>query len=230
MLDSLLASRRVLWIGAHPDDELFVAPLLGELAARRAQIRFLVATRGEQGPCYRAEGCQPDLATVREEEMRCAAAVFGGDVVFAGCRDGSGGTPELVLEAWSRDAGGGAILLERFQRAVDDFAPEAILAFDGSHGATNHPDHIAAGRIVAELALRVPLWLSETRVHWGSEIHISPALPEAVAFDARERWEWLERDLACHRSQMRPGTVRAFMKVPFPERKVWVVKTMNDEP
>ena len=227
MLDSLLAARRVLWIGAHPDDELFVAPLLGELAVRGARIRFLVATRGEQGPCYRAEGCQPDLATVREEEMRCAAAVFDGDAVFADCRDGSGGTPELVLDAWAADAGGRAILLERFQRLIDDFVPEAILAFDGAHGATNHPDHIAAGRIATELAPAVPLWLAETRVHWGSEIHISPAVPEALPFDARNRWDWLERDLACHRSQMREGTIAAFKNVAAEERKVWVVR--NDD-
>jgi len=31
-----LDAKRVLWIGAHPDDELFVAPLLGCLRERGA--------------------------------------------------------------------------------------------------------------------------------------------------------------------------------------------------
>ena len=60
-----MQSVRILWFGAHPDDELFVAPWLGAMFDRGAAIGFLVATRGEQGPCYRPEGCAPDLATVR---------------------------------------------------------------------------------------------------------------------------------------------------------------------
>src|SRR5437764_15362602 len=114
----------VLWIGAHPDDELFVAPYLGYLIEERgAKCSFLVATRGERGPCYRPEGCEPDLATVREQEMRAAAALFGGEVTFGDCPDGSGGTPDLVLAAWGAKRA-------RFAAAVEAFAPDEIVTLD----------------------------------------------------------------------------------------------------
>jgi LmbE family N-acetylglucosaminyl deacetylase len=217
-----LAPRRVLWIGAHPDDELFVAPYLGHLRERGATIGFLVATRGEQGPCHRPEGCEPDLATVREAEMRDAAAVFGGEVWFADCRDGSGGTAELVLEAWANDAGGTDALDSRFLSIVNAFAPDLILSFDGHNGVPNHPDHIAAGRMAAHLPLRAPLLLAESRLNWQPPLTVSPAVLDAVAFDARDWWDWLLRDLACHRSQMRPQALAMFAETAAAERRVWL--------
>ena len=222
-----LDAKRVLWIGAHPDDELFVAPFLGCLRQRGAAIGFLVATRGEQGPCYRAEGCEPDLATVRESEMRDAAAVFGGEAWFADCRDGSGGTPELVLDAWARDAGGIDALDARFARVVDVFAPDLIVALDGNHGSTNHPDHVAAGRIAARLPRRAPLLLAESRLSWRPPLTVSPAVPDAFAFDARNWWVWLMRDLACHRSQMRPETIATFANAAEEQRRVWLLRASS---
>ena len=51
-VDALPHGVRILWFGAHPDDELFFAPLLGRLhATRGARLHFVVATRGERGPC-----------------------------------------------------------------------------------------------------------------------------------------------------------------------------------
>src|SRR5205085_492049 len=65
-----------------------------------ATCGFLVATRGERGPCNRTEGCEPDLATVRTDEMQKAAAVFAGEVTFADCRDMSASDSEEVLRIW----------------------------------------------------------------------------------------------------------------------------------
>jgi len=49
-----LAGKRVLWVGAHPDDESTVAPLLGEACRERgARCSFLVATRGR----WQARAC-----------------------------------------------------------------------------------------------------------------------------------------------------------------------------
>jgi len=219
-----LTLARVLWIGAHPDDELFVAPFLGFLRERGATLGFLVATRGEQGPCYRPEGCEPDLATVREAEMRAAAAIFGAEAWFADCRDGSGGTPELVLEAWARDAGGDEALNARFLQRIDAFAPGLIVTLDGNHGSTDHPDHVAAGRVVARLPRRAPLLLAESQLSWRPPLTVSPAVPNAVAFDARDWWDWLLRDLACHRSQIRPETIATFATAPEEQRRVWLLQ------
>jgi LmbE family N-acetylglucosaminyl deacetylase len=214
---------RVLWIGAHPDDELFIAPYLGMLReTRRATIGFLVATRGEQGPCHRPEGCEPDLATVREAEMRAAAAVFDGEVWFADCRDGSGTPAERVIEEWSRDAGGGDALLARFRRVVDAFAPDEIFAFDPRHGSTNHADHRAAGMVVEMLGLDATL--VESRLTWRTPLRVEPAVPEAEMFDASPYWHWLLRNLACHRSQFTPGAIEMFANAPAGQRRVWLLR------
>ena len=61
-----LAGKRILWIGAHPDDESTIAPILGEACVdQHAICSFLVLTRGESGNCARPDGCLPDLVTVR---------------------------------------------------------------------------------------------------------------------------------------------------------------------
>src|SRR5437763_6869991 len=206
-----MQSVRILWIGAHPDDELFVAPWLGAMFERGATIAFFVATRGEQGPCYRPEGCAPDLATVREAEMRAAAALFGGDVSFGGCPDGSGGRPEEVLKVWAPQRG-------RFVEAIEAFAPDQIVTLDPHH--SGHADHMAVGRIVTSLGVGAPILLAESRPTWRAPMSILPAVEGAEPFDARAHWQWLIRDLQCHRSQMRPETIAAFADVADDEKKV----------
>src|SRR5204863_829035 len=58
---------RILWIGAHPDDEILISPLLGfHCVERGAQCVLLVMTRGEAG----------GPAAVRAAEMQRAANLF----------------------------------------------------------------------------------------------------------------------------------------------------------
>jgi LmbE family N-acetylglucosaminyl deacetylase len=199
---------RVLWIGAHPDDELFVAPYLGKLYEEGATCGFVVATRGERGPCYREEGCEPDLATVREEEMRCAAAIFGGSVEFAGLYDTFG-------DDW------GASEAETIRPLIERFAPDLILTFDPRNGCTNHEDHRGVGRLVQHLGLPIPTKLVESRLSWRGPLEIAPAVPEATPFDATDWWDFLLRDLACHRSQMRPETIDLFRNAAADQKRVW---------
>ena len=217
-VDNDMQSMRILWIGAHPDDELFVAPYLGAMFERGATIGFFVATRGEWGPCYRPEGCEPDLATVREQEMRAAAALFGGEVTFGDCPDGSGGTPELVLAAWGAKRA-------RFAAAVEAFAPDEIVTLDPHR--SGHADHMAVGRIVTALDVRAPVVLAESRPSWRAPMTITPAVENAEAFEAKAHWHWLIRDLECHRSQMRPGTIAAFAGTPDEQKKVWLLRSFG---
>jgi len=206
---------RILWIGAHPDDELFIAPLLGALSEERT-IGFVVATRGERGPCYRPEGCEPDLATVREEEMRNAAAVFGGSVEFGDSPDLSAADPDSVLRNWN---------IDRIRDAIDRFAPDLIFTFDPHHGGRDHADHRAAGLVVDRIRPSIPVWRNATRVHWGESPPALSALRDgAIEFDARPYWRYLIRDLECHRSQMRPETIEWFRSVPDSARRTWVLR------
>src|SRR6266849_9084057 len=67
---------RVLWIGAHPDDEALIAPLLGASCVDgAARCSLLVMTQGEQGSCVLPGGCA-DLGAIRTAEMQRAAKLF----------------------------------------------------------------------------------------------------------------------------------------------------------
>src|SRR6266849_1264743 len=68
---------RILWIGAHPDDEALIAPLLGrQCVDGSSSCSLLVLTRGENGDCGLAGGCSPNLGAVRTMEMESAAALL----------------------------------------------------------------------------------------------------------------------------------------------------------
>ena len=56
----LPAPGSVMWIAAHPDDEVLVAPLLARWCGDgHARCSLLVATRGEAGACRLPGGCRP---------------------------------------------------------------------------------------------------------------------------------------------------------------------------
>ena len=52
-------ARSVLWVGAHPDDEVLLAPVLAKLCLlERLDCHLLVLTRGEAGICLLPGGCR----------------------------------------------------------------------------------------------------------------------------------------------------------------------------
>ncbi|HEV3074305.1 MAG TPA: PIG-L family deacetylase, partial [Thermoanaerobaculia bacterium] len=104
----------VLWVGAHPDDEVLLAPLLGELCgAGKHRCALVVATRGENGACRLPGGCHPDLATVRTAEVQAAARLFRARVLQGSLPDVFGPDPAAVRRAWADAAGGEDQLLDR---------------------------------------------------------------------------------------------------------------------
>ena len=214
---------RILWIGAHPDDELFVAPWLARLRTTAgAKIAFLIATRGEHGDCCLPRHGQPDLGALRENEMRNAAAMFDGDLQFLGWPDGTAPQPESVLRRWARNAGGRKSLRNQLRAAVERASPDWIVTFDRRHGCTWHADHRALGALVQSLALPIPITLAESRITFSSPLQIEPGVREAEPVDVRCTWDELVRDMACHPSQFTPETIDLFRNVPEEERIVWL--------
>ncbi|HEX7616170.1 MAG TPA: PIG-L family deacetylase, partial [Thermoanaerobaculia bacterium] len=79
----LPAPASVMWIAAHPDDEVLVAPLLAHwCGSGRAHCSLLTATRGGTGTCLLPDGCRPDLATVRSGEAGGSSQFFGADAIL----------------------------------------------------------------------------------------------------------------------------------------------------
>jgi LmbE family N-acetylglucosaminyl deacetylase len=214
---------RILWIGAHPDDELFVAPWLARLRTTAgAKLGFLVATRGEQGDCRLSQSRHRDVGSVREAEMRDAAALFDADLAFLGWRDGVASEPRDVLQAWAKSAGGRKQLRDQLRAAIDRFSPDWIVTFDRRHGCSWHADHRAMGALVQSLALPIPVTLAQSRITFSAPLRIDPGVPNAEALNVNETWEVLLRDLACHPSQFSAETIELFRNMPADQRIVWL--------
>ncbi|MEA2337439.1 MAG: mycothiol S-conjugate amidase [Thermoanaerobaculia bacterium] len=212
---------RILWIGAHPDDELFVAPWLARLRTTAgAKLGFLIATRGEQGDCQLAG--PRDVGAVREAEMRAAASLFDADLQILGWRDGVAAEPHDVLHAWTNDAGGKERLRRQLREAIGRFAPDWIVTFDRRHGCSWHADHRALGALVQSLALPLPVTLAESRITFSAPLRIEPGVAEANAVDVSDTWETLLLDLASHPSQFSEETIELFRNAPAETRIVWL--------
>jgi LmbE family N-acetylglucosaminyl deacetylase len=127
---------RVLVVTAHPDDVDFGAA--GTVAAftdAGVEVAYCIVTDGEAGGDDRHLP-RSDMAALRREEQRAAAAVVGvADVTFLGYPDGQL-APSLALR---RD----------ISRVIRRFRPQRVLGqsperiWDRIYAS--HPDHLAAG-------------------------------------------------------------------------------------
>jgi LmbE family N-acetylglucosaminyl deacetylase len=149
-LDALLAeeSARVMWVGAHPDDETLAGPLLARacIELKRPCLLF-VMTRGEGGRCPFKTGCSPDLGTVRAHELVRVAKAYGAELEHhhfwnAPLPESSFPTRPEIARRWLRAQDPAALIA----RAIRRFHPTILLTFDPEHGFTGHPEHQLASR------------------------------------------------------------------------------------
>lgn len=238
-----LAGKRVLWVGAHPDDESTIAPVLGEACVDGgATCTFLVATRGENGSCARPDGCSPDLPTIRIAEMQAAARLYGAELVQWDLADSPASTPDQVAEVWAASSGGAEALITKMRSAIEAAAPDVVITFDPRHGTTCHADHRAVAALALAALQRIgpaapSAWLSEVRLDIaasGSTIGYLPALaddPAVITYDATrssagangQTWEYLLANLRAHASQFTLAQVTAFSAAAPAQRRVFLL-------
>lgn len=141
-------NHRLLAVLAHPDDETFgMGGTLALYAHRGIEVHVICATRGEAGsvPPDLLQGYN-DIGTLREEELRCAAACLGvTNVHLLGYRDsGMLGSPDnqhpKALAAAPLEE-----VAYRVTTLIRQIRPQVVITFD-PHGGYNHPDHIAIHR------------------------------------------------------------------------------------
>ena len=143
----MLAIRRALAIGAHPDDvELQAGGTLASWAARGVHLELACFTAGEKGsPDPAADPAL--LGRVRRAEAQAAAAALGaaGPVHFLGAVDG-----ELEVTMALR------LAVARLVRTV---RPDVVVGHDPWRRWLLHPDHRAAGLLTVDgvVAARDPL-------------------------------------------------------------------------
>jgi LmbE family N-acetylglucosaminyl deacetylase len=206
---SVRPPEHILWIGAHPDDESLVAPLLG---GRTSSL--IVMTRGEGG----------GDPSVRSAEMQRAADLFHADLELWDFAD----VMNDVDAIWSAEAGGHDALVARIAAAIIAENPSVVYTFDPNHGSSCHPAHREVGALVIEALAR--LGPSAPRVMFVETIitylpdgfAFTAASDEAISIDARATWHWVVDDVAIHADQFTPAQVEALRNIPDAERFVWL--------
>lgn len=193
---------RVLVVCAHPDDVDFgMAGTVATLVDHGAEVRYCIVTSGEAGGNDRSQS-RDEMAKVRQEEQRAAAAVLGvHDVSFLGYPDGRL-SPSFELR---RD----------LTRAIRVARPDLVIGQSPERNwniiYASHPDHLAAGEAVVDAVYpdsRNPFAHPEL-LEEGLEPHTVRALWLAAAPAANlsvDITDAFERKVAALRNHVSQGT------------------------
>jgi LmbE family N-acetylglucosaminyl deacetylase len=144
----VLAVRRALALGAHPDDvELQAGGTLATWARQGVRVELACFTAGEKGS-HDPKADQAEVAALRRREAATAAVALGAapQVHFLGAVDG-----ELEATIALR------LAVARLLRTV---RPDVVLGHDPWRRWLLHPDHRAAGLLTVDgvVAARDPLY------------------------------------------------------------------------
>lgn len=205
-----VASKSLVAVFAHGDDEGAAAPILARYAREGAQVYLIIATDGAQGGAHTSIPRGQDLANVRNEEARCAA-------------DGLGihppillGFPDAQLGSYMEDPTRLFRLTARVQTELQRLRPDALITW-GPDGATGHPDHRLVSSIVTQLVragapgvperlFYVSIPAEGMRAMNPSRVEPAFLVPSAKYFSVRVAFtpadaEAARRSMACHRTQ-----------------------------
>ena len=195
-------SQRILVILAHPDDpEFFCGATIARWTTAGHRVEYCLLTRGDKGndnPDFGGE----QVARMREEEQRAAAAVLGVvDVRFLDYPDGY-----LVADIGLR---------REVVRVIRQVRPDILVTCDPTNlfpraNAINHADHRAAGQAVLDAyypgagnRMFFPELLEEgLQPHRVKELWLASASQPNVVLDVTDHWETKLRALHAHASQI----------------------------
>jgi LmbE family N-acetylglucosaminyl deacetylase len=155
ILEQLGANKRVLVIGAHPDDEdtqllVLLSRGLG------AQAAYLSLTRGEGGQNLIGPELGPGLGIIRTEELLAARELDGARQYFTRAYDfGFSKSADEAFRFWPRDS-----LLKDVVDVIRRFRPQIIVSVFAGTPADGHGQHQVAGLLARQAfdALRDSTW------------------------------------------------------------------------
>ena len=144
-LRRLGTTKRVLMVGAHPDDEN--TAVLAELAlGQGADVAYLSLTRGEGGQNLIGPELQEALGLIRTEELLSARRLDGATQFFTRAYDfGYSRTADETFRHWPRDT-----LLADVVATVRRFRPDVIIAVFSGTPRDGHGHHQASGILARE--------------------------------------------------------------------------------
>jgi len=144
-LAKLSTHRRLLVVGAHPDDEdttllALVARGLGGEAA------YLSLSRGEGGQNLIGPELGPALGLIRSRELLAAREIDGARQFFTRAYDfGYTRSIDETLELWPRE-----VLLEDAVRVIRRFRPQVVVSVFPPDERAGHGQHQASGIVAGE--------------------------------------------------------------------------------
>ena len=208
---------------AHADDEGPIAPVLARHAREGAQVYMMVVSDGSTGAGQQGHIPRPDgtptgeaLATVREEEARCAARALGiQPPILLGFPDGK-------LGDYTGDRSLIYRVTQRIAEELERLHPDAVITW-GPDGGTGHPDHRIVSSIVTQLQRTGAPGVPERLFYMSLPVESMQAMnpqrgappllvPKATYFTthvsfAPEDFASAKRSMACHRTQFTPEVV-----------------------
>src|SRR5258708_3140384 len=152
------SNKRVLMIGAHPDDE--DTQLLVLLSrGMGAQAAYLSLTRGEGGQNLIGPELGPELGIIRTEELLAARELDGARQFFTRAYDfGLSKTVDETFRFWPRDS-----ILKDVVDIIRRFRPQIIIAVFSGTPADGHGHH----QVSAILARQAFVLLRDST--WGPQ-------------------------------------------------------------
>ncbi len=148
-LDDLLQDgARLMWIGAHPDDESFAGPIIARASIGLGNPTRIVAfTLGEGGLDARTKARPDNLAEIRLGELEKVAEGYKAELRVerffnAPLPVSSFPTRQELARRWAEEGDPVAVATDE----IRTFRPDVLLTFPPLHGCTGHPEHQAASR------------------------------------------------------------------------------------
>jgi len=197
--------KKILLVGAHPDDNDFGAGATVAKATRQgAEVIYLIATTGQRGSSDEAMTPQR-LSAIRKQEQEAAAGALGvREVHFLEYVDGEL-VPDLRLK-------------EQIVTCLRRHRPDFVFTMDPSFyyyknaGFVNHSDHRAIGEATLDacypLARDLLSFPEDIKVglkpHKVKEIFLHSFVPENANFyvDVTDTFDIKIRALSLHKSQV----------------------------
>ena len=204
------SSRTLVAVFAHADDETSVAPVLARYAREGVRVHLIIATDGAQGGSNTSVPRGVELAKVRSEEARCAAAALGiQPPILLGFPDGA-------LGHYAADSSLLFRLTQRLHEELQRLRPDVVITW-GPDGAVGHADHRLVGNLVTQLvragAPGVPERLFYAHIPVEGIRLMKPTrgeppflIPQAKYLSARVSFtvadfEAARRSMSCHKTQ-----------------------------
>lgn len=126
----------IMGVYAHPDDETSIGPVFAKYARKGAKVVLIIATDGRLGTTDLTElEAGDELASLRRNEMQCAADVLGAELIHLRYEDQlrmPEGQDEFIQESRR--------ILDDLHEIMGEIEPDIIITF-GPDGGSNHLDH-----------------------------------------------------------------------------------------